>query len=311
MTDAAGKRSLGARCREFLTNGYRPHPVGRWEWTIMRVLFAVIVFYDLTDRDPYKHAGQPKPEGIAKFVDLTWLNESWAYPTVLIIVGIACLFYIFGFGLRFALPVMLLLSTMVRTYHNSQGFHDHSHQLIALALLAQTIVVWVFYIRKLRGRPEPSVAMPGWLLYYTQGIIAATYVVAAMSKLMRSTGMWVINSPYISYDLVKAKRQNYYKYLDEDLAGDPAAAVWVLENPNLARLMFGGAFFLELFALLALKNRPWALLIGVALITLHRSIKWMMGLNFATAELLLVIFFINIPFWAWWAANRKSSQLTA
>jgi len=299
--------------KSFFTNGFRPLPVGRLEWLIIRIAFASLVFYDLIDTNPYGYTAQKSPVGIAKFIDLTWLHLDWARPAILVLAGIACLAYIAGRGLAITLPALLVLSTLVRTYHNSQGFQDHSHQLIALTLLAQSIVVWVFLVRRWKKLPTPSLTdrinEHSWLLYYSQGIIASTYVVAAMSKLMRSTGMWVINSPYIAFDIVKAQRQNYYKYLDDSLAGDPEKAVWVLENQNIARLMFGGAFFLELFALIALKNRMWALLTGLSLIILHRSIKWMMGLNFATAELLLLVFFINVPFWIHWAANRHKNPL--
>ncbi|MEM0895620.1 MAG: hypothetical protein AAGJ79_01950 [Verrucomicrobiota bacterium] len=273
--------------------------------------FSALILWDLSAPGPYVFSSQPSPQGVAKIFDLTWLNQPWAHQFVLYSAGIACLFYIWGqrIALLASLPVLFALATIVRTYENSQGFTDHSHQLIALTLLSQTIVMWTLFLKRHHLDIRDRTMEYGWLLYYSQGTIAATYVVAAMSKIMRSTGMWVFNSPYLALDLVKSKRQNYYKYLDDELATDPEKAVWVFENPNLARVLFGGAFFLELFALFALRNRPWALAIGIGLIAMHRGIRWMMGLNFLTAELIVAIFLLNIPFWIAWILSRGRKTL--
>lgn len=296
------------RVKAWFREGFRPVPVAAWEWAVMRAGFALVAWLDFLDRQPFSYPGQPVPVGLAKIFDLTWLNHPWAYPAFVGAAAIGLAAYALGRGLAIALPVLTLLHTLMRTYENSQGSIHHSHHLITLVLLAQTVVVLAARWRLLRGRrkgPEGGDDAPGgaaersWLLYYTQGAVAATYVVAALSKAINSKLMWIWNSPYVAFDFVKAQRQQYYKLLDPQFAGDTAAAEWVLSHPMLSRIGFGGAFFLELFALVALKSRPWAFWTGLALIALHRGIFWIMHLRFHNSELVLLIFFLNLPYWIW------------
>ena len=58
--------------------------------------------------------------------------------------------------------------------------------------------------------------------------------------------------------------------------------MWLLENPWMARALFGTGFVLKAIAFLALANRKIAFVIGVALILMHRSIAGLMGLSLTT-----------------------------
>lgn len=295
----AQQTSIGARVRGWFGRGFRPVPVSGWEWLLMRAGFAVVAFLDFLSRQPFNYPGQPAPVGLARVFDLTWLNLPWAYPVFVTIAVIGFVSYVSGRGLVISLPVLTLLHTLMRTYENSQGSIHHSHHMITLVLLAQSIVVVVIRLRG-RGPDGPDgLSERSWLLYYTQGAVAATYVIAALSKAINSKLLWVWNSPYVAFDFVKAQRQQYYKMLDPQYTGDLVAAEWVLAHPMLARVGFGGAFFLELFALVALKSRPWAFWTGLALIGLHRGIFWIMHLRFHNSELVLLIFFLNLPYWIW------------
>jgi len=306
--------SLKERIRLWFSQGFRPVPVSGWEWFLMRAGFAVVNFLDFQSRQPFNYPGQPAPVGLARLFDLTWLSQPWAYPAFVALAAIGLVSYVTGYGLVVSLPALTLLHTLMRTYENSQGSIHHSHQMVTLVLLAQSIVVVTIRVKEWRkgGKMEwgDGLTERSWLLYYTQGAVAATYVVAALSKAINSKLMWVWNSPYVAFDFVKAQRQQYYKLLEPQYAGDMAAAEWVLAHPMLARIGFGGAFFLELFALIALKNRPWAFWTGLALIGLHRGIFWIMHLRFHNSELVLLIFFLNLPYWAWrLAVSRRNGAL--
>jgi len=297
--------------QKFFQSGFRPSPITRWEWLVMRLLLSFLLIYNLVDDAPYRFTEQSNPRGIALLFDLTWLNESWGKTTIMSLAIIASVFYVIGRPFTVSVVVLTLLHTIVRTYHNSQGFYSHSSNIITLVLLAQAVVALVFRFRAWRGKPiqlPNGLVEQSYYLYYSQGIVAAVYVMAAISKIMRSSGMWVINSPYLALDLVKSHRKEYFRYLDPDYAGDPVLAFWVLEHPNISRLLFGSGFFLELFALLALKNRTWAILIGVALITFHQANSWLMHLKFRENQWCILIFLINFPFWIWWVFVKFKSH---
>ena len=294
----------------WLGDGFRPHPVGGFEWLWMRWLFAPIVLWAIWDYHPYVYDTQTHPNGVALLVPLTWISQEWVRPLFFAVAVPAIVLYLLNIGMPIALGVLCLVNILPRTLANSQGHINHSHQIVSVALLTQFVVaVWWWWCQR-KGKTESSESSPGigiasWQIYYTKGILTGTYVVAGASKLLNSKGMWFWNAPYISFDLVKSQRQEYYKLLEDasKLTTAPAA-LWVMENPMLARLGFAAAFFLELFAIVAMKNRVWALWTGLALIALHRGILAVMNLHFYNNELLLLIFFLNFPFWFWWLGQR-------
>jgi hypothetical protein len=70
----------------------------------------------------------------------------------------------------------------------------------------------------------------------------------------------------------------------------------IAEHPNLARMFFAPGLIIEFFFPLALLGR-WSVGMGPAAIGLHRSFDLLMRLNFASHEVLLWIFFVNVPYW--------------
>jgi hypothetical protein len=130
-------------------------------------------------------------------------------------------------------------------------------------------------------------------------VIAAAYVIAGVIKLMRTKGLWIIESPNLSVQLMKTNAQNYYDKLQTDAVFEQRAALaqYMIDNPNLTRLFLGGGLFIELFAFLLLLNRRWALVMGFFILSLHWGIEMTMGLNFKYQMAVVAIFLVNVPFW--------------
>jgi hypothetical protein len=128
-------------------------------------------------------------------------------------------------------------------------------------------------------------------------VVGGVYVIAAITKLIKSDGMWVWNTPYLAKDLIKTDRQFYYNSLDPALGGEVPLATWLLENPMATRILMGAGFAIEIIALVALLNRTAALLIGVCLLALHFGIEQMMLLEFRENKTMIWIFLVNVPFW--------------
>ena len=239
--------------RAFFSSGFVPVSVAGWEWFIIRTGFALLVWNEMSDFHPYAFEDQPASIGVATMLDLRWLHHPLTMPVFQWITAAGLICYIGGWFHLAVLPVLTLLHTLLRTYENSQGSIHHSHQMITVVLLVQTLVVWGFWFQARRSGPLPAGALASWHVYYVRAGVAATYVIAALSKLINSKGLWLWRSPYIAFDLVKAQRQKYYADLDPQYLGDTGVAEWVLASPHLARIGFSGGFFLELFAQAARK----------------------------------------------------------
>ncbi len=293
----------------------------------MRCLFAVVIWQSLPldlDRFPgtdvplpgilktypdLDFETQPIPNGLGRWFDFTFFAHPNA-PAVLAWIAIPCLLlYASGCGLPAVLPILTFLSIGSRTLANSQGAIHHGFQMTSLALLAQTLVVlWPLAYRVLKKK---SLTLRGnrhlrdYLVYHTMIVIAAAYVIAALTKLDASDGKWIQNSHYIGIQLIKTDRQNYYGRLEADkYGGDVKFAGDMLEHPNIARAVMGAGLFLELFAFLALYSRFFALAIGVSLVTLHQLVWKYMGLTFPLNMEMDIIFLMNLPFWVWWVGRR-------
>ena len=146
---------------------WQPQPVGEFEWFCLRIFFATVVAWSFLDERPFKLAEQPDPNGVAHLISLTFLNAPHARTIVWSLVGLFLVAYVAGSWLgRWALLVSLasltVLSTLVRTYANSQGYINHAHQVVTLTLLAQSLTVaWVLWPGGARGvRSKPPQALP-------------------------------------------------------------------------------------------------------------------------------------------------------
>lgn len=316
--------------RAALLGGTGLRDAGRLEGFFLRALFAMVVWCSLDFTPSYPDL--PRPVGLAAWPalwewlgwDLSRLTDPVFWGKCLLWTRVALIFYTAGVGLSLALPVVTLVHIGARTLNNSQGATHHGFQMLSLALLTQTLVVWLLAAvrlsSRLRKRPLPAWAGPGnwtWIWTYTIAIAAAAYLVAVCSKISASNGRWLKNSPYLATEIVKTHRQNYYNRLDPvfiqgvppaaanppDPATDryrhpiPAPADWLSRHPVLARWIFGGGFFLEMFAFLALIDRRAALAVGMALVALHGSVEWLMELTFPLNQQVVAVFFVNAPGW--------------
>ncbi len=257
------------------------------------------------------YATQEKPDGIAKFVDLTFFNDD-AFVDLLPWIVLPCLvLYVSGYGLPVALPVLCFVLIGSRTLYNSQGYIHHGFQMVSLILLAQTVVaVWALarHPRAAMGFGKPVAATrhgrTWWdvMIRYSQLMIIASYMIPGVVKQFKSGGQWFLNSHYIGVQVVKTHRQNYYNDLDPEWEPErlPTMAKFMLEHKNWTRLLLGCGVALQCVAFLALYHRLAWLLFGLLFVSFHYLNDIMFGLTFYHVEKLDWIFLVNLPFWAWW-----------
>jgi hypothetical protein len=300
----------------------RPYKHHNYEIVAMRVLFAVVVFLSVKHMLPplwgegakaHALAAYPEaknPTGIAHLIPLGWMSGVAAARVVMwfMVAGLIAYATVPIRFLKYPTLVVFLIHNAVFTLNNSQGSTHHGYQIVTLTLLAQVAVLWMptvcRWLKKKSLVPEGLQIGDLWV-YYSQLAIAAAYVIAAVSKLLRSGIGWIIDSPLIAVQVVKTHSQNYYNYLQADFADmGMTYATWVAAHPGLTRIMLTGGLLLELFAFLALIGRRWAFAIGAAMVGLHVSISMVMHLHFPQNEQTCLIFLVNIPFWAALAGKK-------
>ncbi|MEO8602972.1 MAG: hypothetical protein ABI629_10375 [bacterium] len=271
-----------------------PAPREIWELRLQRLGLALLLLW----RFPLipRYSVQPFPVGVANWIDLTVLGDAGLDAWVSGAFCAALLLYVLGRAMVPAVGTLLVLWVGAGALSNSQGSLGHDTQLVGLVLLAQ----WLAYVRGAwsawRGGVRAQ-AVHELAVDYTQQVIVASYLLAGMMKVVLSRGTWIAQVPNIGADIVKVHGQRFADSLDPALlARGDRLATFALAHTLLMRLMMGCALFLELTSPLALLGRGLALIYGVALIGMHRGIEFMMMIRFYEHEVLLLLYFVNLPY---------------
>ena len=290
---------------------YQPHRFGTIEALLMRALLVSVVWWSLPLASEVADlTEQQKPTGLAHIFPLTWLAAPGVFLGCQIVIGVTAILYLANRFMLLATAAMTLVHVLIFTLDNSQGATNHAYHLISIVLLAQFLtylsppVIRCIERRKKITLPhlfgtDKGIRIGDLALYFSQQAIAAAYIVAGVSKLIRSKGMWVWQSPNVSVELMKSNAQNFYNRLETDATYEHRLQVaqWMIDNPMLTRVLMGGGLAIELLAFLALRSRCCALLTGIAIIALHWGIYVSMGLFFKYNIAIVIIFFINLPYW--------------
>ncbi len=295
---------------------FGPLPMDGREAFWLRLFFAILVVWMMAGEDFSNLGSQDKPTGLARLMDLTFLARGNALLWVKIGVAGLMLPYVFGLGLPVVLPLVALIHAAVFSFFNSQGYTSHGNQIVSLMLVGQTLVALFFPVyRMVAGRPfvpRGGKRRESYLLYATMIMICGVYMTSVVSKMRKSDGRWLRQLPNVAVQVIKTHRQTWYSN-PEDPKGVapgvpvPKAAV-MLENPLGTQILLGAGLVLEWFCFLCLANRGWALLVGLSLIGMHRSIDLIMHLTFGLNEWASAIFLVNVPFWVMWFLRRRRER---
>ncbi|HEY2572790.1 MAG TPA: hypothetical protein VGH65_01935, partial [Verrucomicrobiaceae bacterium] len=163
-------------------------------------------------------------------------------------------------------------------------------------------------MRRLALAP-PDAVLRGWLLWQSVTIFTGSYFLSVITKLKESHGLWLWNANNFALDMIKTQRQSWLNKLSPDLAAIPDSALWMLQHPWTARVVFGSGMIMEAICIFAIGNRLLGFLIGVSLLIMHRSIDSLMGgVVFPYNELLTFVFLIGLPFALAWVLEKLLSK---
>lgn len=287
-------------------------PHQSWELFFIKAGFSLALFLSLPGFVSLPE--QASPNGIARFVDLTFLSIPGVWGFFQAFTLIALVFYTLGVASIPALAWMSFVTVTCGTLQNSQGAINHLYQPVALMSLAQLFVgLFGLFVRP-GGRRRfwfDDVEGQRTIVHAAKVIFVACYVTSAITKIDRTDGQWMWKTPNLALQIVKTNSDYYHSTGEQPAEFIAAAPDWMASHPNLTRLLIGPALLLEFFAFLMLIGRWPALLMGTALISMHEGIDGLMRLNFWLWQLLLVVFFLNVPYWLVQLAKRWGRRHSA
>ena len=143
----------------------------------------------------------PRPAGAFTGRSTGCCSRRWSATRLGIAVG-PCLGY------------MLAFVVATNSLELSQGFVGHSTQMEGLVLLAQfAATIWAFAIgpdARCRDRTSARRSRDDLMMDWTRQGIAASYVVAGITKLINSNGQWLNRSGFFVLQVQKAQGEAYY-----------------------------------------------------------------------------------------------------
>jgi hypothetical protein len=252
-----------------------------YERVMMRILFARLVWWETPARLSFYEI--PTPNGIARLLNLHFLLDPQVYAFCRVLLAVALVLYVLRLMIWLALPLALFVNVAANAVTNSQGAIQHAYQIVSLVLLAQTAAH--FYGVWLRCAGESRTFLEDRLIWWSQQTIVAVYLVAGITKLIVTKGLWIFQASMISVSMAKAAYGSFYERLDHsDLEQKLAMANFAASHGWIA-------------SPLMLLNRSMAALFGCALLAFHLGLDRTMHLSFIFNQWLLIIYMINVPYW--------------
>ncbi|MEO7165786.1 MAG: hypothetical protein ABI787_05560 [Spartobacteria bacterium] len=264
------------------------------ERIVMRILFAWLVWR----ATPVwlVVSGIPAPNGMARLFDLHFLLDPRVFAIARTVLAAALLLYVARVLVWLALPVALFIQVAANTITNSQGAIQHAIQIVSLVLLAQTVAHFYGLWRRRQG--EARNRLEDRTIWWSQQTIVAVYLVAGITKLLVTKGLWIFQARWIGVSVAKSAYQSFYDTFNSaDLEQQLGVAHFAASHGWVVALIAAGGMFLELGSPLMLVNRVWALLLGLGLVCFHLGLDYTMRLTFIYNQWLLLIFMINVPYW--------------
>ena len=283
---------------------FEPIRHARWELFLLRLGLAYVAWETFVGSSDFTE--QPHPNGIAHWVDLTFLSVDATEGWLRWAARLSLVAFVVGVPGVLSLLVPTFLGIGLFTLKNSQGAIGHSFQVVHLCLLAAWLAgVWAMVCR-MRKTALPNGLGRGQLeVDWARQALAAGYVVSAITNVIESNGMWFRDSQFFALHLIKNNDMKFYGKLEEGVQQLQWLPEWMMLHPMACQVFFGLALPLELFAFLGCRNRVMGLVFGVSLIAFHLSVKQLTQLDFVYNTQLLMVLMVNPVWWVWRGFTRS------
>jgi hypothetical protein len=274
--------------------------LARWEMLLARGLLAWALWQAIPGGTP-EFSSQPYPHGLAQWIDFSWVGDKDVFGAAIVLARLGLIFYALGILAPLGLVAFLVVDVSHHTFFTSQGIQGHGSQLnalIALALLCGHVFA-VFRSRSwkellLSGSDSEQSAL-GW----SRLMLAATYVVAGLSKIHHGGWDWWTRGESFALQILKAQDEMHFTMASPPLSASADAFGHFLEtHASFADPLLLCALLMEVGAFLACTGRLPALLLGSGLVLFHLSNQWLMGLPFRGNVMMCLILFIQPLSWA-------------
>lgn len=260
--------------------------LGDLGWFCIKISFAW--FWFRTILRMLEFGGKcPYPVGICNLYSFDPLFTAPGVWFLAILLLVCIVLYLSEKQMLFATGMLTLLSAIIISHHESNGIY--------LRATPYTTIFGAQFIAYLIAKLQPRFNLSYYRQQYVVQIIAATYTLAAISKLSASGIGWIDSGT----DLfpIQAMRGFSFRYFSTGdisvLQKGYEVSAFMIEHKWLLKLLLGSSLLLEMFCLLATLHPRIRFGYGLALAMMHIGIYYYMDILIAGLALPMAIFFIN------------------
>jgi len=271
------------------------------ELDVMRVGLGFVVIKSFSGIQFFRPTGELRhPVGIARGVDLKWLASRSAVRWLQYGAYAAALCY--AAELLVPLALLFLTSAIIVevTYRSSFGSVNHGYHLLAIVLTAQTAATMLWNAAAHWGWDLGAVlagSQQATAAWWTVQVIIAVYFTSGLAKLINTRGRWVQRSPMLllsSYARIETDRMMGERSWGQS-GESPALVSWLFERPAVTQCVFAVGLLIELTTPIGVFGEPVLVLVGLALLALHKGNELLLGLPFPEFQLLVFVYLVNVP----------------
>ena len=182
---------------------------------------------------------------MTRIFDLHFLLDPQVFAWARVALAAALLLYVRRLAVWLALPVALFVHCAANAITNSQGAIQHAVQIVSLVLLAQTAAHFFGLWRRRNG--EARHLLEDRTIWWSQQTIVAVYLVAGITKLFVTKGLWIYQARWIGVGVAKSAYQSFYDTFNQaDLEQQLAVANFAASHGWIVALIAATGLLLEL-----------------------------------------------------------------
>ena len=259
-------------------------------WGLRICLAATFIVLILSQVSQYSTA--PMPHGLWKAL---LPNHSWPYYTQ--VFWAASLISVFAYAQKnpknWASWALFGLTTWAVCMEESNGIHNRN-----------ALVSWLFFAQAVAASwPNKSSKLA---LQFSAQVVAGTYFLSALSKLLDAGLSWPIQGQLIGLQIAKSFHQAWADFLDPTQLEAGSVQLSNLEQySSFLPVILGLALFLEFAAPLALLNKTSKWIMGWSLVAMHLAI--FISMNISLLGIAIPMFFVFINPLGWLLSLNKQT----
>lgn len=233
----------------------------------------------------------PFPVGICKLYSFTPLFTIPGKVVTITVLSIASVMYVREKYMVFTTALLAVFTCIIISFQESNGIYQRA-ALLTVIWAAQSFAY-------LAHKYNNKFNLTFYRQQYVVQIIAASYTLAAVSKIYQSGLSWPKQgAEYLAIQIIKGFSFDYFSSGNINfIESGRYISAFALHHPNIIMGLLTTTLLLEFFCFIAIIKPSFRFVYGIGLLLMHVGIMYAMNIVILPIAVPMAIFFINPLFY--------------